>query len=126
MASMGLRELADELQACVGQLEAGELEIDRLRECGNQASQLAEGARQDLLYLWTLFSSVTSKVNGISLVEDGAVKPVPDDPEQWPYQSVLEAMNDGWRIISFPNMALMMDETKTYGLGNEFILERVR
>ena len=50
---------------------------------------LAPRARAHLLflYLWTLFSSVTSKVNG---------------------------------------MALMMDESKTYGLGNELILEKLR
>ena len=35
-------------------------------------------------------------------------------------------MNDGWRIISFPNMGLMMDESRTYGLGNEFIMEKLR
>ena len=62
----------------------------------------------------------------MALVEDGEVKACPEEPEDWPYQSVLEAMNDGWRIISFPNMALMMDESRTYGLGNEFILEKLR
>jgi hypothetical protein len=29
-----------------------------------------------------------------------------------------------WRVIQFPNLTLMMDERRTYGLGCEFILER--
>ena len=65
-------------------------------------------------------------VNGISMIVDGEVQEVPEDPEDWPYSSVLEALNDGWRIVSFPNMALMMDDSITYGVGNEFILERIR
>ena len=124
---MDADRLADELQECVRLLESDRLPADRLRACAEAVRSLGgNGRRQDVLYLWTLFSSVTSKVNGMALVEDGEVRACPEDPEEWPYQSVLEAMNDGWRIISFPNMALMMDESKTYGLGNEFILEKLR
>ena len=38
--------------------------------------------------------------------------------------TVIDAIRDGWRVISFPNMALSLDENRTYGLGFEFILER--
>ena len=48
----------------------------------------------------------------------------PSDPNDWPYKTPLEANRDGWRVIQFPNMALIMDESKAYGLGCEFILER--
>ena len=124
---MDTTKLADELQECVRLLEADRLPAERLRACADAARALAgNGQGQDVLYLWTLFSAVTSKVNGMALIENGEVKPCPEDPEDWPYKSVLEAMNDGWRIISFPNMALMMDDSKTYGLGNEFILEKLR
>ena len=124
---MDANKLADELHECVRLLESDRLPAERLRSGAEAVRSLGgNGQRQDVLYLWTLFSSVTSKVNGMALVEDREVKACPEDPEDWPYQSVLEAMNDGWRIISFPNMALMMDESKTYGLGNEFILERLR
>ena len=51
-------------------------------------------------------------------------KPTPDDG--WPYATVIDAIRDGWRVISFPNMALSLDENRTYGLGFEFILERWR
>ena len=49
---------------------------------------------------------------------------IPREPAEWPYQTVMDALRDGWRIISFPNLALMMDESRTVGLGCEFILER--
>ncbi len=126
---MDTDELAGELQECVRLMEAGRLSVERLRACADAARAQAgnrQRQRQDILYLWTLFSSVTSKVNGMALIEDGVVKPCPEAPDDWPYRSVLEAMNDGWRIISFPNMALLMDDSKTYGLGNEFILEKLR
>ena len=64
---------------------------------------------------------VTDRINGMSIVvHDG-----PDDPDDWPYQTVHEAMLDGWHIIKFPEMALMMaGEETTYGLGCEFILAK--
>ena len=82
--------------------------------------------KQDLLYLQTLFSSVTSEVNGMSLIQAGEVVSAPEDPEDWPYKCVLDAINDGWRVISFPNLALMMDDSETYGMGCEFILEKIQ
>ena len=48
----------------------------------------------------------------------------PADPEEWPYRTVVEAIRDGWRVIQFPNLALLLDEKRSYGLGCEFILER--
>ena len=61
------------------------------------------------------------------LIEDGELREGPPNPEDWPYQTVLDAVREGWRIISFPNMALLaVDEKEFYGLGAEFILERWR
>ena len=80
--------------------------------------------RQSLLYLQANKTSVTSDVLGMSIVEGGKVSAGPADPDDWPYHTVLEAMNDGWRIIKFPEMALLLDEKRTYGLGCEFILEK--
>lgn len=42
-----------------------------------------------------------------------------------PYENVLEAVRDGWRIIKFPELALLVDERRTIGLGCEFVLERI-
>ncbi|MGE4602782.1 MAG: hypothetical protein AAEJ65_07745 [Planctomycetota bacterium] len=79
---------------------------------------------QDLLYLQTKGTSLDSAVVGMTLVQDGQIPDGPEDPDDWPYQSVLEAIRDGWRVIQFPNLALLMDESRTYGLGCEFILEK--
>lgn len=81
---------------------------------------------QDLLYLQTNSTALDAGVLGIRLVVDGQIVDLPEDPAEWPYQSVLEAIRDGWRVVQFPNLALLMDESKTYGLGCEFILERLK
>ena len=79
---------------------------------------------QDILYLHASSNSPTSDVLAMRIVENGEVSDGPEDPEDWPYQSLLEALRDGWRVVKFPELALMMDESRTYGLGFEFILER--
>ena len=57
--------------------------------------------------------------------QGGAIVAPPDDPDDWTYQSALDAINDGWRVISFPNMALLaLSADDPHGLGFEFILEK--
>ena len=81
---------------------------------------------QNLLYLQTNGTSLDSDVLGMTLVENGQMADVSEDSKDWPYQSVLEAIRDGWRVVQFPNLALLMDESRTYGLGCEFILEKTK
>ena len=81
---------------------------------------------QDLLYLQTNSTALDSGVVGMSLVVDGQIVDVGEDPAEWPYQTALEAIRDGWHIIQFPNLALLLDESRTYGLGCEFILEKTK
>ncbi len=111
------------IRDCLEQFRNGELTEEKLR---NTLEELARGGakRQDLLYLQTQGSSLGSPVHGMALVRDGEILEGPPEVEDWPYQSPLEAIRDGWRVIQFPNMALMLDESRTYGLGCEFILER--
>jgi hypothetical protein len=107
---------------CIEQLKAGTLTEESLAHI----VELAESGlkQQDLLYLQTNRTSPISPVVGMRIVEDGEISDGPADPEDWPYGTVLEAIRDGWRIIKFPEQALMLDETRTYGLGAEFVLER--
>jgi len=79
---------------------------------------------QDLLYLQANTTSVAGRVLGMSILENGKLSDGPANPEQWPYQTVLDAIRDGWRVIQFPNLALLVDESRAYALGCEFILER--
>ena len=57
-------------------------------------------------------------------VVNGEILDPPDNPEDWPYATVSDAIRDGWRVVKFPELALLLDEDKTYGLGCEFILEK--
>ena len=118
-------EIKRQVEVCLG-----ELRLDALREESLlRIAELAEGApcgRQDLLYLQAEQTSMTSRVIGMSMFVDGEFTDGPDDPDDWPYQTVGEALADGWRIVKFPEMAIMLDDRRTYGLGCEFILEKWR
>ena len=118
-----------QIQGWLDKLRAGTLveadlqqALDRLSD-GTLAGNSPK--RQRLLYLNTSSTAVDSQVLGMALVENGEILEGPDDVDEWPYNSVLEAMDDGWRVIKFPEMALLLQEDKTFGLGCEFILEKL-
>jgi hypothetical protein len=81
---------------------------------------------QDLLYLQASSTALTSAVLGMTLVINGEISAGSPTSSEWPYRTVLDAIRDGWRVIQFPNLALLMDESRTFGLGCEFILEKLR
>ena len=122
--------IREQVERCIEELRQGELteeglqgvldSIDRRRE------RRGRKRRQDLLYLHTRSTSIDYPVLGMRILENGKLWDGPRDPEEWPYKTVLEAVNDGWRIIKFPEMALLLDESRSFGLGCEFILERTR
>ncbi len=118
-----------QIQGWLDKLRAGTLvEADLQQALDRLSDGTSDGApprHQRLLYLNTGNTGVDSQVLGMALVENGQILEGPDDVDQWPYNSVLEAMNDGWRVIKFPEMALMLQEDKTFGLGCEFILEKL-
>ena len=113
------RQLAD----CLEAFRRGTLTEATLRQTLEELGT-AKPKYQDLLYLQTSTTALESSVHGMALVEKGAISDGPPDPADWPYKTPLQAICDGWRIVQFPNMALLLDESKTYGLGCEFILER--
>jgi hypothetical protein len=116
---------SDILDKLLEELNAGTLTADRLRQ--DVTSMCAQRGTQDLLYLQATRTSLTSQIVGMTMICDGKVDEGAADADDWPYQTVLEAVQDGWRIISFPNMALMtVDIKEAYGLGFEFILEKWR
>ena len=118
-----------QIQGWLDKLRAGTLvEADLQQALDRLSDGTSDGdppRHQRLLYLNTGSTGVDSQVLGMSLVENGQILEGPDDVDEWPYNSVLEAMNDGWRVIKFPEMALMLQEDKTFGLGCEFILEKL-
>ena len=122
---MSVEKIKQQVEHCIAELRAGELAEASLHgiltALDEQTSQ-----RQELLYLQANTTSVTADVVGMLLVQDGEVSEGPADPDKWPYPTVLAAMQDGWRVIQFPDLALTLDESRTYGLGYEFILEKWR
>jgi hypothetical protein len=80
--------------------------------------------RQDLLYLQASSTSVISSILGMTQIINGEVlDPVTGDFD-WPYATVLDAIRDGWRVIKFPELALLVVADRTTGLGCEFVLEK--
>ena len=114
-------DLKFELLSCVDALEEGKLVAERLRELARAAGQV----RQSLLYMQTWSTDIESEVLGYNLVVNGERVIGDEDPDAWPYRSVAAAIRDGWRIVSFPNLALLMDEERTIGYGCEFILDKM-
>ena len=118
-----------QIQRWLDKLRAGtlvEADLQQALDSLNDSAALDDSPkRQRLLYLNTGNTGVDSQVLGMALVENGQILEGPDNVDEWPYNSVLEAMDDGWRVIKFPEMALLLQEDKTFGLGCEFILEKL-
>ena len=91
-----------------------------------QPQESSTGSKQSLLYLHAPSTNPHSAVVGISIYEDGADSDGLDENGEFRYRSIKEALDDGWRIIKFPEASLAMNEQDNYGLGYEFVLERWR
>lgn len=125
------RSIRKQVEHCIRQLRRGSLTEDDLQAILDDAEQPrddtpAPALRQELLYLQTRSTAIDYPVLGMKILEDGNLSDGPRDPEEWPYKTVLDAIQDGWRIIKFPEMAVLLDESRSYGLACEFILERWR
>lgn len=118
-----LTHIRNQLEKCCSKLAQGSLTLDDLQAIIDAMGE-ADRNVQDILYIQAESTALESPVLGMSLYNNGKRIPLPSNLTDLPYQSVIEAMRDGWHIISFPNTALVMDDTITYGLGCEFILEK--
>ena len=93
--------IREQVERCIEELRRGELteeglqgvldSIDRRRE------RRGRKRRQDLLYLHTRSTSIDYPVLGMRILENGVLWDGPRDPDEWPYKTVVEAVNDGWR-----------------------------
>lgn len=110
-----------QVKECIEQLNRGELTAESLNRILENLDQLSNKT-QSLLYLQASGTSLNSGLIGMTLVQDGKI--IEPEADKWPYSTVMAAIQDGWRIIKFPELALLLDESRTYGLGCEFILEK--
>ena len=109
----------------LGKLRQGTLtEADFEQALERLKQDKGASAGQRLLYLQTNTTDLESPVLGMSIVDNGEVHEGPDDSDDWPYQTVLEAMTDGWRIIKFPELALAYLDPDYGGMKWEFVLEK--
>ena len=119
---------ATQLTRWLDKLRKGTLTEQDLQEALDELKRRGNGGDgpQKLLYLQTHSTAVDSPVNGMSMVEGGEVRLPPDDYEDWPYHTVLDALQDGWRVVKFPELSLLFDHPDEVDrwLGCEFILEK--
>ena len=103
-------------------LKAGELTEADLR----RVTAILNTEKQLILYLYSKSTNLRSPLGGWALYD----ATVPDEPvlpsQDAPYTSVLDAINDGWRIVQFPRPELynFTDVDNAY-LTYEFILEKL-
>ena len=117
-------DISTQIDSCIRQFREGSLTEDDLLKIKDLEG--VRPTRQDLLYLTCGTTSPTAGVNSMKIVENGESYDGPAETDDWPYQTLLEAINDGWRVIKFPEQALLLSEEKTYGLGCEYVLERLK
>ncbi len=113
------------IDSCIQRFRAGTLTEEQLRDTLRSLAPNGTPV-QDLLYLQAGSAAVSAQVVGMFTVENGEIQEGPPDPDDWPYQTVMDALKDGWRIVKFPELAVLLDDTKLHGPGVEFILERLR
>ena len=83
--------------------------------------------RQRLLYLHARTPSVFSPLIGYT-----AIEPIKDFRTEisatefdWPYNTVHDAMVDGWQIVQFPHLQAPFDDKELDVVGYEFILQKL-
>ena len=116
-----MSELTRQLRHCLERFRAGALDESDLRAALAQAER---PRRQSILYVQTATTHPHGAVIGMSVYEEGLDPQGVDAAGEFLYPSIKAALDDGWRIVKFPETALALDEQNTYGLGFEFILER--
>ena len=83
--------------------------------------------RQRLLYLHARTPSVYSGVLGMTQIEPVAghkVEITAQEPE-FAYETVHEALVDGWQIVQFPHQQAPYDDGDLDLVGYEFILQKI-
>jgi hypothetical protein len=117
-------ECLRQIELCLSEFRQGSLTEARLSQLLDTARASMAPRRQKLLYMQLVNTNPGSMALGMSMYIDGKCVEPARDPQHWPYQNVLQAIADGWRVISFPNLALLTDPVVPRGLGCEFVLEK--
>lgn len=108
-------------------LEAGTLGSDDLTELRELLAARGRTLRQRLMYMHAITPNPSSGLVHVTIYEptpDG-VPEITAEEQPLPYNSVLEAVRDGWQIIHFPNQLAPFDDKEIDILGYEFVLQKL-
>ena len=120
-----MEQVKRQLERCLEKFRTGQLSERDLQQALESADTQRAASTPQLLYLQATTTTVTSRVCGMSRFDADGQHDSVDETGAWVYETVLDALRDGWRIVKFPEMALMVaGEEEAYGLGCEFILEK--
>lgn len=78
--------------------------------------------QQRLLYLYAKDPHLNSEVIAWSNPHD---PDPPSTPQERPYMTVSQALDDGWQIVHFPQMGTVSNKNETTLVGCEFILQKL-
>ncbi|MCJ8330552.1 MAG: hypothetical protein HRT89_19700 [Lentisphaeria bacterium] len=117
-----MSQVEEQIKSCIEKQQEGKLSKEDLEAV---LDHWKNRKTQTLLYLFTNHSTVMSDVIAMNIITKEGQDPGPEDEEDWPYKTVHAAMQDGWRVIRFPEMAMQKDYGKHYMIGCEFVLEKV-
>ena len=108
-------------------LENGEIQKGDLDQLHQIISANRSGTRQRLLYLHAATPGIRSQVIGMALHEpvQGSVTEIVTEEQDWPYNTVHDAILDGWQVIHFPDQRTEFDDREIDILGYEFILQKL-
>ena len=83
--------------------------------------------RQRLLYLHAATPGIRSQVIGMALHEpiEGSVTEIVTEEQDWLYNTIHDAILDGWQVIHFPDQRTEFDDREIDILGYEFILQKL-
>ena len=84
--------------------------------------------RQRLLYLHARSPSVLSDVIAMTSIEPVAGFKQELEAatiDDWPYNTVHDAVIDGWQIVQFPHHQAVFDDKDMDNIGYEFILQKM-
>src|SRR4051794_15111934 len=121
-----LEEVEAWLSRARAKLANGGLQASDLDELDAAVRGVRQVTRQRLLYLHAVTPSIRSQVMGMALHEPvpGSVTQITSDQE-WPYNTVHNAILDGWQVLQCPEQRVPFDDREIDVLGYEFILQKL-
>ena len=117
-----MHEAAKEwLAHCRDKIRTGAITAADLDRLGHVLSE----PRQQVLYLYAKSTNMRSPLASWALYDPTRPQTPALPSDEPPYDSVLAAVADGWRVVQFPNAKLYAYEGQDNDyLGYEFVLER--